>query len=358
MELIKKYLWAVSMFFFTLISCEKEPVSIHFLDFGERKGVYISCEGNYMYGNASLSFYDKIDKVVYNNLFFARNKAPLGDVAQSLKSYGGNLYIVLNNSGKITVIDKRTQQYRGNIRGLVSPRYIHFINEQKAYVSDLYAKRITIFNPSEFVITGSIDVSDGDPASHKHPTEFFVQIGGQVFVSCWSYDNKILVIDPLNDTIITTITVPAQPNKMVVDKLNRLWVLCNGSMGAESVSEDSPALVRIDPETYTIEQIFRWHQRTNHPGDLAINIQRDTLYFISGGLYKMDIHARKLPENSFIDAKIHLFYSMGTDPENGDLYLSDAIDYQQSGVIYRFSKTGIPLDTFRVGINPGDFYFN
>ena len=36
-------------------------------------------------------------------------------------------------------------------------------------------------------------------------------------------------------------------------------------------------------------------------------------------------------------------------------YVADAIDYQQKGIVYRYSPEGELLDEFRVGIIPGAF---
>ena len=51
------------------------------------------------------------------------------------------------------------------------------------------------------------------------------------------------------------------------------------------------------------------------------------------------------------------YYALGVDPRRGDIYVGDAIDYQQQGVVYRFSADGRGLDTLRVGIIPTDFCF-
>ena len=140
-----------------LTSCSESPVDTVYFDFSENKGVYIVNEGNFMYGNSSLSFYNPTEKRVYNQVFMSRNGAPLGDVAQSMYLWNGKGYVVVNNSGKIYVIDSKTAEFKGSISGLSSPRYIHIFNAQKAYVTDLYARKISIFNPETFEITGGID---------------------------------------------------------------------------------------------------------------------------------------------------------------------------------------------------------
>ena len=47
----------------------------------------------------------------------------------------------------------------------------------------------------------------------------------------------------------------------------------------------------------------------------------------------------------------------GVNPHNGEIYVADAVDYSQAGVIRRYSPDGTLLDQFRVGINPNGFAF-
>lgn len=342
-----------------VISCSDEPVDTGNLNFTKGSGIFISCEGNFMYGNASLSFYDKEKKQVYNSVFPFRNGVPLGDIAQSLASDGEHLFIVLNNSGKIIVTDLLTMEQTGNIDGLISPRYILFVNNEKAYISDLYAKGITMFKPVTLKKTGFISLPAGKKNSLGHSTEFFVQVNNLVFVSCWSYDNQIMVIDPLYDAVIDSITVPYQPKKMVLDCNNKIWVINDGDYGQGSDDAGKPSLVRIDPVSRKIDTKIIWKYKNGYLMDIRTNPAKDTLYIVAGNLYKMAVSVTSLPEDiPFIKAGKHVFYSLGVDPVTGEIYLADVIDYSQAAMVYRYSRAGLPVDSFRVGVNPGDYLFN
>ncbi|WP_372947172.1 DUF5074 domain-containing protein [Mariniphaga sp.] len=330
-------------------SCTNEPVETVFFDLDTENGIFIACEGNFMYGNGSLSFYHPEKKEVTNHLFQARNSAPLGDVVQSLAKHGKSLFIVVNNSGKIVVADSRTVEFKGIVSGLTSPRYIHFVSEEKAYISDLYASHINIFNPETLEISGTIDLEG-------HTSEQMVQIGKYVYVSHWENGEHIMVIDVETDEMVDKMKVPAQPKDLRVDKNGKIWALCGGSYENSDVDSQPSALVRLDPETRTMEQIYRFSEGVFSSG-LEMNAAGDTLYYLNKGLFKMAINSRHLPDSMFIPEKEKLFYHLAVNPENNEIYIADAIDYTQDAVVYRFSQSGVLKDSFKVGINPSDFLF-
>ena len=343
-----------------LSSCSKSPVDTVFFDFTNSRGVYIVNEGNFMYGNSSLSFYDPAAKRVYNQIFQARNGVPLGDVAQSMTIWNNLGFIVVNNSGKIYVVDSQTTEFKGSISGLSSPRYVHVVNSEKAYVSDLYARKITIFNPQTFQITGQIPVKNSKSEFNQHPTEQMIRYQNLVFTNCWSYDNKILVIDTDADQLVDSIEVFKQPNSMVIDRNNKIWVLTDGGFEGSQYGYETPGLLKIDAETREIERTFRFNPG-DHPLNLSINPTMDTIYFINLHVWKMAITEKHLPEKPFVTSEYTDsyggFFSLGIDPLNSDIYIGDAIDHRQNGIILRYSSSGKIIDQFKAGISPGDFAF-
>lgn len=326
-----------------------------------QRGLFVVNEGNFMYDNSTLSYYLIDSMKVLNNLFERVNGVPLGDVAQSMFIRKGLGYIVINNSGKVYVIDVGNFKVTGKITGLVSPRYIHFVNDSKAYITDLYAKAITIVNPQSFQIIGSISVNNHETQYYQHPTEQMVQIGNKVFVNCWSYDNKILVIDTDNDQVIDSLEVISQPKSIVLDRYNKLWVLSDGGSEGNPYAYEKPGLMRIDPETMEIEKIFRFELDDN-PHSVCMNGTKDTLYLINQHVWRMAVNSTHFPEIPFITSSYDRyatggFYSLSVDSVNSEVYVSDAVDNVQHGYVYRYSSDGLPVDTFSVGIIPGDIQF-
>lgn len=314
------------------------------------KGVFVINEGNFTFGNASLDFYNPENGEVINELFIKSSALPLGDVAQSMSILNQKGFVVINNSGKVYVIDIRNGKYIGKITGLTSPRHIHFINDEKAYISDLYASAIAIVNPKTYEHTGII-VTPGHPS-----TEEMVQIGNRLFVSCWSNDHAILVIDTDRNKVIETIETARQPSSLVVDKNNKIWVLCDGGWQQTAGIDNRPALQRINPQTLNIEQSF-YFEAGESPSSLAINSGADQLIYINKSIYTMSIDATTLPEEKLLNYNGTIYYGLGINPQTDEIYVSDAIDYSQSGVVYRLTAEGLPVDTFRTGIIPGAFCF-
>ncbi|MDD3038665.1 YncE family protein [Bacteroides sp.] len=315
-------------------------------------GLFITNEGNFQYGNASLSYYNTENKEVDNDVFFRANGRKLGDVAQSMTVHDGKGYVVINNSGAVYVIDLQTFEILGGITKLTSPRYVHFVSDTKAYITDLYAPTITIFNPQTLQKTGYIDTK-----GHKS-TEQMVQYGKYVFTNCWSYDNKILVIDTEKDEMVDEITVGVQPTSLTLDKYGKIWTITDGGYEGSPYGYEAPTLYKIDASTRTIEKTFTF-KKGERASEVVLNGARDTLYFINEDIWCMDVTDTRIPVRPFLKSpnKSSIYYGLTIDPYTSEVYVADAIDYVQHGVIYRFTPEAVPVDTFKVGIIPGAFCF-
>ena len=55
--------------------------------------ILIGNEGNFQYGNASLSGYNKNSKVILNNLYQNINQEPIGDVLHSISHINHQLFL-------------------------------------------------------------------------------------------------------------------------------------------------------------------------------------------------------------------------------------------------------------------------
>ena len=324
------------------------------------EGLFIINEGNFMYGNASLSYYDMEKMEVMNEVFLQSNVLPLGDVAHSMNIRDSLGYVVVNNSGRIYVLETNSFRYHGKITGLTSPRHIHFISGEKAYVTDLYARAISIVDPVRLVQTGTIEVNNPLSEFYQHSTEQMIQLGKYVYVNCWSYDNQILIIDSETDRVVDSVEVLKQPNSMVLDRYNNLWVLCDGGFEGSPYGYGKAGLVKI-PAGSDRAEVAELFDDGEIPRDLCMNGGRDTLYYIKHHVYRRAVKegskSKQLITSPYDAEFPGGYYSLAVDPGSSEIYVSDAIDHVQRGWVYRFGPKGMPLDTFQVGISPGAFCF-
>lgn len=315
-------------------------------------GLFITNEGNFQYGNATLSYYDPATNKVQNEVFFRANGMKLGDTAQSMCVYGDKGWIVVNNSHVIFAIDLNTFKEVGRIENLPSPRYIHFVNDQKAYVSQIWDNRIFIINPKKYEITGYIQVPDMTMESGS--TEQMVQYGKYVYCNCWSYQNRIIKIDTETDRVVGELTVGIQPTSLVMDKYGKLWTVTDGGYEGSPYGYEAPALYCIDATTFKVEKQLKF-KLNDTPSEVQLNGTRDTLYWINRDIWRMDVTADRIPVRPFLEYRDTKYYGLTVNPANSEVYVADAIDYQQQGIIYRYTPQGRLIDEFYVGIIPGAF---
>lgn len=315
-------------------------------------GLFIINEGNFQYGNASLSYYDPATNEVQGDLFLRANGYKLGDVAQSMTVRDGVGWIVVNNSHVIFAIDADTFKEIGRIEDLTSPRYMLFLSDTKAYVTQLWDNRIFIVNPSTYEITGYIHVPDMTMESGS--TEQMVQWGKYVYCNCWSYQNRIIKIDTETDRVVDELTVGIQPTSLAIDAYGKMWTLTDGGYEGSPYGYEAPSLYRIDAETFTVERQFRF-RTGDRPSEVRLNGDRTKLYWLNNDVWQMDVSADRLPVRPFLPNRDTLYHGLTVNPVNGEIYVADAIDYQQPGIVYRYSADGNLIDEFYVGVNPRAF---
>lgn len=317
----------------------------------QEHGLFIANEGNYMAGNASLSYYDTEKQVVENEVFLRANGHLLGDTATSMTLYDNKLWICSNNSGVIFAIDPTTFKEVGRIT-LPGPRHIHFQSPTKGYVTQIWDNRIAIINPSTYAITGYIET---EMSAADASTEQMVSWGDYLFVNCWSYQKTILKIDTRTDKVVEKLEVGIQPESIMLDANGKLWTMTDGGgWDGNPIGYEAPSIVRIDPTSFTVEARFEMTKGV-FPSKLQLDREGRTLYWLNGGVWRMSITASELPAAPLLSSGFTSSYGLTTDPKTGDIYVGDAIDYTQNGMIFRYSASGEPLDSFGVGISPSAF---
>lgn len=338
------HLISISIILVFLVACRKDkppqrPDSN--VTLGTSGGVFVLNEGNFMFGNAKVGFYNKTDHSSIVDLYAETNGGSIGDVLQSMYILNEKAYLVVNNSGKIEVCDPLDLQKFASISGFTSPRYILPVSNSKAYVSDLYADKVWIVDLTNNTISGYIPLEGW--------CEQMTAVFGEVYITNYE-KGKVYVIDAATDVLTDSINLSIGVSNITEDANGKLWVLSGG----DAVTSTAPYLYKINPLTKNIESSFLL---TGSPGRLCKNGTADTLFYLNGGAYRMPINATAVPSSAFISGSGHTYYALGIDPENSEVYLGDAIDYIQAGKTFIYNPQGIYLREFDTGIIPGEFYF-
>ena len=340
-----KNLTISAIILFGLVSCSKitdVPPAIN--TFGG--GVLILNEGNFRAGNSSLSFYSYDSSKVYNDLFYTINGRHLGDVANSIVIKADKAYIVVNNSGKIEVVDQMTLVSTATINGLISPRNMTIINESKAYVSSLYSDSVAIINLANNSISGYINL--------RRSSEAIVIAGDKAFISNWMGGSELMVVNTLTNKVVDSIKVGIEPESMVIDKTGTLWVLCNGGWTRENFAK----LISIDITNNKIIKELVFPTLQSSPSCLKIDGYGQNMFYLDGGVKQMDINSDKLPGTTLIQQGAgEYFYKMAINPINSDIFVTDAADFVQQGYVLLYKNDGTFVSKQKADINPASMCF-
>ncbi len=345
------YMMKCSTYFISLLfsilmlgSCHKDPGPVEntppLVPSGNySNGAFVLNEGNFQWGNASVSFIHLNNLNIENNVFQSVNQENLGDVAQSMAIFGNRGYLVVNNSHTIVVVNLTDFKTITKISGFNSPRYMLPINASKAYVSDLYQNAVYVVNLQNNSIQKTVSASGW--------TERMLLFQNHVFITNMGKAN-VLVMDTLTDAIIDSIPTVKEPNSIVIDHQNKIWVLCGGGSNHEQI----PALMKINPISFQIESQYNFTS-SDYPKELCISKDGTDLYFLNSGVFKMSITDVNLPLNPIITQDSRLFYRMGMHPQTDDIFVTDAIDYLQDGWVLQYNSSGALLHSWKAGRIPG-----
>lgn len=317
--------------------------------------VFIANEGSLGNGNASFSFYNIETDSVYNDVYEQANQQALGDIFQSIILDSDKIYLAINNSDKIAVINKSDYKLIGNI-SVQKPRYMLKTNSEKMYVSSIYNPTIYIVNPSNFQVTNTITVDYPN-------TEGMATFNDKVYVCNWDTAcNYIYEIDINTDAITARIPLAGYAaQQILIDKNKQLWVLAGNVYKGKTAT-----LTQINPASKQIVKSFTF------PAGADImkpcwNPTKDTLYFLGvnydggtdyNGVYRMSINASAIPEQIFIQAQaLQYFWGLAVDSVKNQIYVSDPKGFIQNGNIGIYQTDGTKLSSFNVGIGPGFMLF-
>lgn len=334
---------------FSLTSCDRDepvnPGTSTNRTFTQGEGFFVLNEGGFTAGNSSISYYQMNGANAgssFNNLFALSNGIPLGDVAQSMTMINGSMYTVVNNSGKISVVNPFNMLSIATITGLAGPRYIMQVNSTTALVTQMYTDQIAIVNLSDNTVSGYITLGV--------TSEAIISIAGKIFVTSQESDKLYVLNDATSSTTIdSSMTIAPGGNSMVIDANGKLWVLAYGYWATSAPG----GLFRIDPTSLTVEASMPM-TTLDFATHLTKNPAGDSLFYLNFNIYAMATSDAVLPTNAYISGVGHAFYTIGMMPNTNNFFAGDAVDYVQSGLLFRYDGT-TQVDVDTVGVIPNNF---
>lgn len=298
--------------------------------------VLILNEGNFMWGNADFDVYNFAQDKLSQGCFKQTNSAPLGDVLQSALQIGNYIYLVVNNSGKIVVIDAQTYKYKNVINGFTSPRYMSLVNDSIAAVTDLYAAKIYLVNLRLEKIVKQLPVSGA--------CEELLAVSGNTYIC--NTKGQLYILNHSTLAITDSIKLNAGAQWIRKDAADNLWVLCSKS--------GNSSLVKINTVS---AQITRTVAITGNALKLCSNSSMDTLFFINADIKFLDLkNPGSLPQTYFEETGAN-FYGLNYDNRYKMLYASDAKDYVSKSAVYLIPSIKTPHKALQTGIITSDFLF-
>lgn len=332
------------------------------------KGMYVLNEGNMNSNKASLDYLDYTQGTYELNLYNQINPEVtkgLGDVGNDIGVYGSKVYIVVNNSNKIEVLDLATNKRITQV-DLVNCRNITFY-DGKAYVSAYLGEVGNADDPAGIVAeidTATLTITRKVTVG-RQPEKLAV-VNGKLYVansggySPPDYERTVSVIDPASFTEIKRIDVAINLDNLLPDAYGDLYVISRGDY--YTVSSD---LLVIDTHADTLKKDY--HIPASNlwiDGDKAYIYATDFNYNTSKTTisYAMiDVKADTVLPGSFItdgtDQLIRVPYGIAVNPVTKEILVADAKDYVSPGTLYCFNAAGKKQWSVTTGDIPGHFAF-
>lgn len=314
--------------------------------------ILILNEGLWNMNNSSITAYNTITKDRIGDYYkHANNNRGLGDVANDILIYGSKIYVVVNGSNQINVINKKTGISIKQISGTSSqPRCITSHNG-KVY-SCYFDGSVVKIDTVTLQIETTIQVGRNPDGICVSNNKLYVSNSGGLDYP--NYDNTVSVIDLNSFSETKKITVQLNPTLIKADKNEYVYVVSNGNY-----DDVSPCLQRINTGSDEVEKVFNLEVKN-------FDIYNNFLYFYTydysttKAYYQtLDLQKDSVINENFISGNNlpQVPYGITINQSNGDIYITDALDYKSIGDVYCFSSSGQKKFQFEAGIIPKKVLF-
>lgn len=335
----------------TVISCKKEPVEPDKQLVEVTDGLYVLNEGLFNGNNASLTYYDYSTNQAANGYFETQNGRKLGDTGNDIAIYGSKIYIVVNNSNQLEVVDAYTGKSIKQIPFFDGdtprqPRYVAF-NKTNVFVCS-FDGTVAVLDTATLEIKKFITVGKNpDGIAVANNKVYVANSGGLDYPN---YANTVSVIDINTMEETKKITVNLNPGVIVADKYGDLYVVTRGNYNDVKAS-----LQVIDSQTDELKKTFEDVQAVN------LTINGDTAYayytdYVAGSSTVISINVKDetiISPNFVKDGTtIKAANGITIDEITGDVLVADAKDFTNTGEVFCFNKKGEKKYSFTAGLIP------
>lgn len=351
-----------------LNACRKDTTPATEETFHFSNGLYLLNEGNMSMNKASLDFYDFTTGTYERDVYKRANPSivlGLGDVGNDIQLYGGKLYIAVNASNKIEVLDAFTAR-RIKAIDLINCRNITTANG-KVYVSSYNASiAMGLNSPNGKVVeidTLSLNISR-EVAVGRQPEGLAVS-NNKLYVANSggynpnAYERTLSVIDLSSFNELKRIEVAINLHQVKVDQQGRVYVTSRGDYDNKHAG-----LFIIDPNTdHMVEELNKpvsnfWlddNKMYAYAMEWDSNQQKNTILFHSFLLTDLNNDFPYI--DSDVASRITIPYGIAVDANTKHIYLTDAKNYVSPGTLYEFNAAGKLLRSFETGDIPAHMAF-
>ncbi|MEO8887087.1 MAG: YncE family protein [Mucilaginibacter sp.] len=343
-QLKLNYLLIAIAFATTLASCHKDKVGPDTTIPGsQRIGLYVLNQGGFFANNSTLTYYDYTTKNLVADQFFTANATKLGDTGNDAGIYGSKMFIVVNNSNVVDVVNSSNTKLIKQIT-LNQPRSVVFY-KSNAFVTS-YNNTVSVIDTASLTITKTINVGRSPEQMVVANGKLYVANSGGLDYP--NLDKTVSVIDLTTLTETKKVTVITNPVTITADTYGNVYVLSLGDYGAVQ-----GGMTVIDNTTDAIKSQINLNLGYNIP----IAAYSDYVYYPTAdnkiAVYNVKTQS-SVSANFITDATtITAPYAITADSSTGEVFVTDAKDYSSNGILYAFDKTGKKEYSITVGINPG-----
>lgn len=334
------------------------------------EGFFLVNEGNMGSNKCTIDHFDARTGGYQRNIFPERNPGvvkELGDVGNDIAIHDDRLYVVVNCSNLVEVMNVHTAEHIGSVT-IPNCRYIVFDGD-RAYVSS-YAGPVQIdpeARPGKVVEIDTRTLTITREVVVGYQPEEMVITGGRLYVANSggyrypNYDRTISVVDLESFEVVNTIDVAINLHRMELDRFGRIYVSSRGDYygtGSDIYVVDV-ATERVigrlglaasemcidDDRLYVISTEWSYTSNSNE---------------VSYAVY--DTAEERILSRSFItdgtEKQIALPYGLAVNPETKEIYVCDATNYVTPGYLYCFSPGGELKWRVRTGDIPAHIAFS